>query len=333
MQSKSAPETTQLVTVDIGGTHARFAIASVQGPRVVALSNELVAKTADFASFESAWDSFASKLNFPQPRDAAIAVACPVQGEILKLTNNPWVIRRAALQSSRKLRRLTIINDFGAIAYAVAQFTPEDFSHISGPVRPLPREGVISILGPGTGLGVAQLIRRGGRQTVIETEGGHLDFAPVDPMEDRILHWLRERYRRVSVERLLSGPGLANWYEGLNRIEGSSCCIRDEATLWTAALAGTHKDKMVSAALERLCLSFGSFAGNIALAHGASAVVIAGGVGQRLADHLPLSGFSHRFVAKGRFEHRLADLPVKVVNHPHPGLTGAAAAFAEEYSV
>ena len=188
---------------------------------------------------------------------------------------------------------------------------------------------MISIVGPGTGLGVAQLLRRGGHYHVIETEGGHIDFAPLDPLEDRILTHLRKHYRRVSVERVASGQGLSNLYEALAAIEDRPVRFRDEKALWKAAIDG--EDSLASAAFDRFCLSLGTVTGDIALAQGASAVVIAGGLGQRLAGLLPKSGFRDRFIAKGRFERRMDDMPVKIITHPQPGLFGAAAAFAAEH--
>jgi glucokinase len=193
----------------------------------------------------------------------------------------------------------------------------------------LPDSGVISIVGPGTGLGVAHVLRRDGRAFVTETEGGHLDFAPLDSIEDALLARLRARYRRVSVERIVAGPGLAAIIEALAAIEGRPVPAGDDKTLWAAALDGT--DSLAAAALDRFCLSLGAVAGDIALAQGASAVVIAGGLGLRLADHLPRSGFAQRFTAKGRFEVMMAEIPVKLITHPQPGLFGAAAAFAEEH--
>ena len=210
----------------------------------------------------------------------------------------------------------------------MAQIGEEHFSPLCGGAKPLPREGVISIVGPGTGLGVAQLLRREGRYHVIETEGGHIDFAPVDPLEDQILVQLRRRYRRVSVERVASGMGLGNLYEALAAIEGRPATFQDEKALWAAAMAG--EDSLAAAALDRFCLSLGAVAGDIALAQGAEGVVIAGGLGRRLADHLPRSGFRGRFVAKGRFERRMDEMPVKIITYPEPGLFGAAAAFAAE---
>ena len=188
---------------------------------------------------------------------------------------------------------------------------------------------MIGIVGPGTGLGVAHILRREGRNHVIESEGGHVDFAPLDTLEDAILARLRKRHRRVSLERIVSGPGLAVIHEALATIEGRAIQRIDDKSLWTLALDGS--DSLAAAALDRFCMSLGSVAGDIALAQGATAVVIAGGVGLRLADHLPRSGFAQRFAAKGRFEAMMAAIPVKLITYSQPGLYGAAAAFAAEH--
>jgi glucokinase len=225
--------------------------------------------------------------------------------------------------------RFTVVNDFGAVAHAVANLPGEEFVHVCGPHSPLPRQGMITIAGPGTGLGVAALLRKSDGYDVIETEAGHVDFAPVDELEDRILLELRRQFGRVSVERIASGRGLWNVYAALGTIESRALTFRDEKALWAAAMEGT--DILASAALDRVCLTLGSVAGDMALAQGASGVVIAGGVGLRLAEHLPRSGFGDRFVAKGRFEGRMRDIPVKLITHPEPGLYGAAAAFAQEH--
>jgi glucokinase len=320
---------TQLVAADIGGTHARFAIAEVANGRVMSLGPPCTLKTAGYASLQTAWEAFGLELGRPLPPAAAIAVAGPVSGEVLKLTNIPWIIRPALIPEKLGVDRFTLVNDFGAVGHAVGQVGPEHFRHLCGPERRPPTGGVVSILGPGTGLGVAQLLRRGGRDVVVETEGGHVDFAPLDSLEDAILGFLRARYRRVSVERVLSGPGLANILEALGAIEGRAVRTGDDAALWAAAIDGA--DSLAAAALDRFCLSLGAVAGDLALAHGAEAVVIAGGLGLRLADYLPRSGFRQRFIAKGRFEHRMAKLPVSLITHPQPGLFGAAAAFAAEH--
>ena len=314
----------EIVAADIGGTHARFAVAAVAGRRVVGLGEPVTLKTAEHAGLATAWRAFAAGRTLPLA--AGIAVAAPVEGELLQLTNNPWSIRPALLRDELGLERISLVNDFGAVAHAVAQLPSSNFRPLCGPDAPLPLAGVISIVGPGTGLGVAQLVRDDGGYRAIDTEGGHIDFAPLDTIEDAILLRLRERYRRVSVERLASGPGLREIYEALAAIEGQAVAPRDDKALWSAALAGD--DRLAAAALERFCGILGAVAGDIALAQGASAVVVAGGVGRRLAEHLPRSGFAERFVAKGRFAARMAALPVKLITHPEPGLYGAAAAFA-----
>jgi glucokinase len=240
------------------------------------------------------------------------------------------VIRPALIKERLGVDRYTIVNDFGAVAYAVATLGADDFRHVCGPDRPLPDQGVISIVGPGTGLGVAALLRKSDHYEVIETEGGHVDFAPLDSLEDRILAELRRSFRRVSVERIASGRGLWNLYEALGTLEGQQLKFRDDKQLWAAALDGS--DSLANAALDRLCLTLGAVAGDMALAQGAVGVVIAGGVGLRIADYLPQSGFRDRFIAKGRFERRMDEMPVKLITHPQPGLWGAAAAFAREHS-
>lgn len=321
--------TRQIAVADVGGTHARFALAQIEGGRVTALGEPVTLKTNEHGSFQLAWQEFGRRTGIDLPNELAIAFAGPVGGDMLKLTNNPWVIRPALIKERLGVDRYTIVNDFGAVAYAVATLGDEDFRHLCGPERPLPNEGVISIVGPGTGLGVAALLRKIDGYEVIETEGGHVDFAPLDVLEDRILVELRRNFRRVSIERIASGRGLWNVYEALGAIEGLSLRFHDEKELWTAALE--ESDSLANAALDRVCLTLGAVAGDMALAQGAVAVVIAGGVGLRLADYLQRSGFRDRFIAKGRFERRMDEMPVKLITHPQPGLIGAAAAFAKEH--
>lgn len=320
---------TQVVAADIGGTHARFALAEIADGRVVDLGREVVLKTAEHASLQTAWEAFAADIGRPLPRAAGIAVACPIQGDALQLTNNPWSIRLSLIGDTLGLDRFSVVNDFAAVAHAVARVRPDHLRHLCGPDVPLPTEGIISVVGPGTGLGVAALFRTPAGYHVLPTEGGHVDFAPLDSLEDAMLHQLRQRYRRVSVERVVAGPGLGEIYRALAAVEGRAVELHDDRALWSAALAG--EDSLAIAALDRFCLSLGAVVGDIALAQGAAGVVIAGGLGLRLADHLPRSGFGQRFSAKGRFEAMMSSIPVKVITHPQPGLFGAAAAFVEEH--
>jgi len=321
---------TQLVTVDIGGTHARFALATVAADGSIELGEPATLHTRDHASFQTAWEDFARMQGGSLPDAVAIAVAGPVGGEVIRFTNNPWIIRPALIPEKLGAGRYTVVNDFGAVGHAVARARADHFVHLTGPEENLPDSGTLSIVGPGTGLGVAHVWRDGqGGYRVQPTEGGHIDFAPLDTIEDAILARLRQRYRRVSVERVVSGPGLVDIYEALAGIEGRAIQPTDDKSLWQLGLSG--QDSLAAAAVDRFCLSLGAVAGDIALAQGASGVVIAGGLGLRIRDTLLRSGFAERFRAKGRFSELMAALPVKLITHPQPGLYGAAAAFAAEH--
>ena len=321
---------TDLVAADIGGTHARFALARLDGAgRVIKLAEPVVMRCADHESLETAWAAFGAAIGQTLPRAAAIAVAAPVAGDTLKFTNNDWIIRPALINSLLGLDAHVLVNDFEAVAHAVGACGPAHLRHLCGPDAPLPDRGAISVLGPGTGLGVGLLVRKGEDDwQVLPTEGSHGDFAPVDAVDDAILAHFRRRFGRVSAERVVSGPGLADIHAAVAALAGRAAAPLDDTALWTLALSG--QDDLASAALDRFCLALGSFAGDIALAHGAGGVVIGGGLGARLADFLPASGFASRFVAKGRFEPLMRGLPVKLITHPQPGLYGAAAAFARK---
>jgi len=304
----------QIVAVDIGGTHARFAHATLAGGQV-RLEPETVLRTGDFDGLEDAWRAYLN--GRPAPGGAAIAVAAPVAAAEVKLTNNRWNLRRERIATELGVARATLINDFAAVAHAVP-VCGSALRHLCGPDRPLPPLGTVSVVGPGTGLGVAILNRTSVGDQVIATEGGHIGFAPAEEVEDRIAARLRARYGRVSVERVVCGRGIAEVHAVLTSEE------RDERDLWQAALAG---EAALAATLDRFCGLLGSVAGDLALAHGASAVVIGGGLGLRLAECLPGSSFPARFRDKGRFAAMMDTLPVKLITHPQPGLLGAAAAF------
>lgn len=319
----------QVVSVDIGGTHARFAIAEVEAGRVVSLGTPVTLKTAEYASLQTAWQAFAAQYGAKMPNAAAISVASPITGDVIRLTNNPWVIRPSLIPERLGAETWTIINDFGAVGHAVAQLPHEDFEHLCGPDVPLTQDGVITVCGPGTGLGVAQVLRTAARYHVLSTEGGHIDYAPLDTIEDTLVRRLRKTFTRVSAERVCAGPGIVAIYETLAEMEDRPVPSRDDKAIWTEALDGT--DPLALAALDRFCLALGAVAGDLALAHGARSVVIAGGLGLRIKDKLVRSGFDQRFVAKGRFQQMMAAIPVKLITHPQPGLFGAAAAFAQEH--
>lgn len=323
------------VAVDIGGTHARFALVSTGSDGAIELGEPITLKTSDYASLERAWEDFSGHCSGPVPPAAAIAIAGPVGGEIVRMTNNSWVLDTGALDEQLGLERVTVLNDFAAVAHAVARAPATEFVHLAGPDQPLPATGTVSVIGPGTGLGVAQFHRfADGSYHVQATEGGHVDFAPIDHVDDLLVANLRARHRRVSTERVVSGPGIVDIRDALAAIEKRPVDELDDRTIWERGLGtdGAPVDLLCAAAIERFCQSLGSAAGDYALAQGASAVVIAGGLGYRLRDKLPRSGFAARFTFKGRREPLLASLPVRLITHPQPGLYGAAAAFLQAHS-
>lgn len=321
---------TQIVAVDIGGTHARFAIADIAADGAITLSEPTTLHTEDHASFQTAWEDYRSRMGGSLPDGVAMAIAGPIRQDIIRFTNNPWIIRPPLIAEKLGCARYTLVNDFAAVAHAAARAPAEQFVHLAGPDIDLPATGTISVLGPGTGLGVAHFWRGPKGETHVQaTEGGHGDFAPVDSIEDAILARLRKRHTRVSNERVVSGPAIVDIYETLAAIEGRAVIERDDIAIWTAGISG--EDSLAAAAVDRFCLALGSVAGDIALVQGASGVVIAGGLGYRIRETLLASGFASRFAAKGRFAGMMADLPVKLIVHPQPGLYGAAAAFAREH--
>ena len=197
----------ELVAVDIGGTHARFAIATVADDGAITLGEPETLHTEDHASFQTAWEDFRERQGGTLPDAVSMAIAGPVGGDVIRFTNNPWIIRPALVKDKLGVERFTIVNDFEAVAHAVARAPEEQFLHLTGPDGPLPPTGRLTVLGPGTGLGVAHLYREpDGSYRDSATEGGHIDFAPLDLSEDAILARLRKRHRRVSVERVVAGP-------------------------------------------------------------------------------------------------------------------------------
>ncbi|MXO66608.1 glucokinase [Altericroceibacterium endophyticum] len=323
-------QASDLVALDIGGTHARFALVRFAADGSIAMDDPITLKTSDFVSLQTAWEEFENRVDGPVPRAAALALAGPATGETVRLTNNSWAIHTGALDEQLGLDRVCVLNDFAAVAHAVARAPEDQFLHLTGPETPLPLNGTISVIGPGTGLGVAHLWRSGAEHYHVQaSEGGHINFAPTDHIEDAILSRLRARHRRVSVERVVSGPGIVEIYNTLAALEKKAVDDLGDRAIWERGMK--REDKLAEAAIEHFCLALGSASGDYALAHGSRAVVIAGGLGYRIRETLKRSGFADRFRFKGRFEQAMMRLPVKLITHPQPGLFGAAAAFQREH--
>jgi glucokinase len=315
---------TELVTIDVGGTHARFALASIGADGVISLGEPITLETGQFAAPQDAWAEFERRAGGGVPRAAAIAIAGPVLSDTVAMTNGRWVLHISAFKADLGLEAVCVLNDFGAVAHAVARAPADQLVHISGPDVPLPKAGTVSVIGPGTGLGVAHFHRYPGGYHVQATEGGHVGFAPQDDFDDRLLASLRARHGRVATERVNAGPGIVEIFAALG---GTG--LPDDRAIWQQGIA--RADAIAAQAVDRFCASLGSAVGDYALAHGASAVVLAGGLGLRLRDLLPQSAFAERFRAKPRYENMMAGIPVKLIVHPQPGLYGAAAAFALEH--
>jgi glucokinase len=319
---------TEIVAADIGGTNARFARATIDAAGVPTLGAVRKYKVADYPSLAACWQRFAADEGRALPDRASIAFAAPILQDTIKLTNSSWIVRPAHLAQELGVAQVRLVNDFEAVAHAVARLPNADLPLLFGRDTPFPRDGSVTVLGPGTGLGVAMIAFDEGVPHIIATEGGHTDFAPLDSLEAQVLDQLRQDYRRVSTERIVAGPGLNNLYRALARITHEKVELLSDADLWSAALDGTNS--LARTALERFCLSLGSIAGDLALAHGPHAVVLAGGLSQRLRDFLVTeSGFHSRFTAKGRYEALMQTIPVRLATHQEIGLYGAAAAWRE----
>ncbi len=329
--SLSTPRNLALIA-DIGGTNARFALTDLNAPSACVLHAHSL-RNAHFASLQHAAEHYLASLNLADqhamPRSAAIAVAAPVGSDEVRLTNRAWSFSASELKHSLGLQHLRLLNDFGAVAWSVPSLTAADRVLLHG-IEQTQVHGPITLIGPGTGLGVALLVGSaddGWR--VVETEGGHVTFAPLGEEEHCISRWLTARFGRASTERLLSGAGLSHIDAALRGedgapLDGHAPALRDPADIVTAALDG--HDVAARRALARFCAVLGSVCGDAALLHGARCVTIAGGIVPRFIPFLRSSGFRERFLAKGRFAAYLESVTIQVITHPHPGLLGAAVA-------
>ena len=309
---------------DIGGTNARFALTDLDDPVASPLQAQSL-PAGGYASLQHAAQHYLSAVG-ARPRIAAIAVASPVTSDSIKLTNRAWSFSRHELRDALKLDELVLLNDFGAVAWAVPALPASECIHLYGPTRDALR-GPVTVIGPGTGLGVA-LLAGSPREAwqVIETEGGHLGFAPQNDEERVIERWLTAAHGRTSNERVLCGAGLSEVDAVMRGVAvGTTAPLRAPSEIVDAALDG--HDVAARRTLARFCAVLGSVAGDAALIHGARTVMIAGGIVPRFVPFLRSSAFRERFLAKGRFAAWLEQVAVHVITHPHPGLLGAAVAL------
>jgi glucokinase len=304
---------------DIGATNARFAWAGADG-RIERLR---VLACDDYPTIGDALAAHLADDDRPEPpREAALAVASPIIGDAVALTNHPWSFTVSGLKRDFGLERLLVVNDFAANALAMPRLAPSERIAIGGgaPVA----EAAIGILGPGSGLGVSGLVWTPGGWVALSGEGGHATMAAGNARETAVLEHMRKRFDHVSAERVLSGPGLVNLYNILAEIEGVPAAPFTPAQIADRQLG--EAEPLVREALAMFCAMLGSFAGNLALTLGArGGVYIAGGIVPRLVPTLRDSAFRMRFEAKGRFQPYLAAIPTYVVTHPVPAFLGLVA--------
>jgi glucokinase len=299
---------------DIGATNARFALVS--NGNLNAISTYEVAKFGQFTDVLTIFLKEHSRQT--QIDQALLAIAGPVKGERVALTNCSWVIDIRELQTRFGLQ-VRIVDDFEAVALSLPVLTSTDLARM-GDGRP-EAGAPMAVLGPGSGLGVACLADPSEKGVVIASEGGHATVAPTCEQEDRIVHHLRKRFGHVSAERVVSGSGLENIYQAIAALEGLEIPPRNAAEITKNALSG--ECQLSRQSLHAFCAFLGSFAGNVALTLGArGGVYIAGGISPRILDFLIRSEFRKRFEAKGRFQGYLEAIPSYVITHPAAALVG-----------
>ena len=313
----------QVLIGDIGGTNARFGLASPGSGLQTQSVREF--PVAGFESLGAAARHYLEQLQATIVR-AEFAVAGKVDGEEVRITNHPWLISASGTASLLGVERVGLLNDFAAQAMAITALAADDVAMI-GPGRwqgmDRARDATFAVIGPGTGLGVGALLVREGRCFALETEGGHAGFAPTDEDDVRVLECLMRRFGRVSCERLVSGPGLSNLHEVACEIHGHEYRPLTPAQITAGAADG---DAACNRAIHYFCAAFGAMAGDIVLTHGAwDGVFLAGGLVPRLLPALQAPVFRARFTSKGRFASAVARVPCMAVVHPQSGLLGAAA--------
>jgi len=315
----------KVIAGDIGGTNARFAI--IEGDKILF---EKHYPSRDFNKFENVFAAFVKDMPGQIPQYACLAVAGVVEGSRVEATNIPWIIDGHDLKKRFGLEALYLINDFEAAAWGITVLHKDQLVKIGGG-KPMPN-GPKAILGAGTGLGQAILAPRNKGYRVLPSEGGHVDFAPRNEEEMRLLRYLMKKFLHVSVERILSGPGLVNIYKFLLEEQNSKESVfsrqsvkeKDQAALITRhALQGT--DELCRQVVRMFCSIYGAEAGNLALkCLTTGGVYIAGGIALKILPILSEGGFRQAFEAKGRMEKVLKHIPTYVVTSPQLGLLGAA---------
>ncbi|MCX7693067.1 glucokinase [Tepidimonas taiwanensis] len=308
---------------DVGGTNARFGWQRAPGGPI---EHVQVLPCAEFPSLQAAIEAYVARAAVPRPLYAAVAIANPVCGDAVCMTNHHWSFSIEQLRQALGLQRLLVLNDFTALALALPGLPAAALRPLGG--GPAVAGAAVGLIGPGTGLGVSGLVPDGqGGWIPLEGEGGHVTLAAITEREWCVVRALQRRYGHVSAERVLSGPGLRDLYTVLCEADGVTA--QADTPQAVVALAQQRQDERAWEAAQLFSGWLGSCAGNLALTLGArGGVYIGGGVVQRLGDAFDEAVFRERFEAKGRFAAYLAAIPVwLIVADPSPALAGAAAAL------
>lgn len=309
-----------MLLADIGGTNVRFATLTDDG-RIEAIESWL---TALYPDIGAAVRAYAELTGLALPvRAAAVCAAGPLIDDGIDLTNCPWKISTAEIAAATGAPLSILVNDFGAVAHALPVLSPGDVIQIGGdkPVAHAPKV----VLGPGTGLGVATAVSDGrGGWVATAGEGGHVDLAPTNEREIAIVYQLIRDHGHVSIERVLSGPGLETLYLAIAALDG----LKLPAKPIAHDIAAAARAKKDAAAVEAVALFtgwLGSVAGNLALTIGAQGgVYIAGGIVPQWGASFDAKLFRRRFEAKGRMRHFLAPIPCYVVTAKDLAFCGLA---------
>ncbi|MDP7592152.1 MAG: glucokinase [Litorilituus sp.] len=306
---------------DIGGTNIRLAQADQQSD--AKFTNIETYQCAEFDSLADVISLYIDNKDLNNATiNACLAIACPVDDDIISMTNLPWQFSQQALIKRLNLNSLTMINDYTAIAMAIPLLNDNQKVKVGGGETVADKP--IAVCGPGTGLGVANLVPVNGQWHCFSGEGGHTDFAAVDDVDIQVLHFLRNIKQRVSYEQLLSGYGLEQIYQALCAINQHDTKLLSAKDISTNALDGSCS--ICAQALAQFCKVLGSFAGNLALTmNSQGGVYIAGGIVPRFVEYFKNSGFRARFETKGRLSHITVQTPTYVITEQQPGLLGAAA--------
>ncbi len=310
---------------DLGGTNVRFALCDPTDQAPLLSSSVKRYRVAAFPSLTEAARQYLRDIRL-KPRHAVIAAAGRISdGQTVQITNNPWLVRAAALVDELGLESARLINDFAAQSMAVTLLRADEQTAIGDlPPPSIGSRGTFVVMGPGTGLGLGGLLLRNGRASVLESEGGHAGFAAQEPQDAAIHACLSRRFGRVTNESLLSGPGLVNVHAALREIAGESPL--DLAPEEISARAQAGSDPLCVCTMETLAGVFGAIAGDFVLTLGGwDGVYLTGGLLPVLAPWLQRGNFRERFEAKGHFADTLRGVPTVAITADEPGLLGAAA--------